>query len=309
MFIDQTRVMLTLLNDSFPDITQLDPLEARALIDGRVRSADNLDDVHSAVDTAVDTGVPVRIYTPHEMRECAPATVFVHGGGFLHGSVASHDGFCRRWSKGTGSTVISVDYRLAPAYRPAAGLDDTVDVVRWVERKGLAQNGVVVGGDSSGGNLAAGAAIALRDQGESPLVGQVLLYPFLDPTMSSNSYRTRSTGYFVTAKLLAYYWRTALGDENFEHHASDTRVTPLGASSLSGLPPAIVVTGGLDPLCDEGVEYAASLRAAGVSVLERHYPDQFHGFATILGYQPGLSAGEVLWADINRLFTRAKDNS
>jgi acetyl esterase len=310
--VDETQRMLTLLNDTFPDITQLDPLEARALVNGRVRDPSNLDDVRSAVDASVaaaDRTIPVRVYEPHEPREGAASTVFLHGGGFIHGSVASHDGFCRRWSKGTGSTVVSVEYRLAPEHRAPAGRDDAIAAVRWAEQQGFARDGLLIAGDSSGGNLAASAAIALRDQGSSPLTGQVLLYPFLDPTMSSNSYRTRGTGYFVTAQQLAYYWRSALGDERFGHHAADPSVTPLAASDLSGLPPAIVVTGGLDPLSDEGIDYAARLRAAGVPVLERRYPDQFHGFVTIPGYDPGLSASEVLWTDIKCFLTSTKDHS
>ncbi|WP_227468140.1 alpha/beta hydrolase [Microbacterium sp. YJN-G] len=299
--MDATQHMLELLNSGFPDITSMDPLEARAAVDARVRPPDNLDDVHSAEDVTIISGgaeLPLRVYTPHEPRE-TPAVVFAHGGGFLHGSIASHDGFCRRWARGTGATVVSVGYRLAPEHAAPAGRDDMVAAADWVAGSGLAEHGIVLAGDSSGGNLAAGAAIVLRDRGDSPVVGQVLIYPFLDPSMSTGSHRTRATGFFVTAELLAYYWRTLLGDAAGPHGPD---VTPLGADDLSDLPPAIVITAGLDPLCDEGSLYAARLRNAGVEVLERRHPDQFHGFLTIPGYPPAQSAAAILWSDLRSGF-------
>lgn len=299
--MDETTRMLELLNAAFPRLATMDPLDGRAAADERIRPAANLDDVASTEDVVVDAGthgIPIRTYHPHERRPDAPTAVYAHGGGFLHGSIAGHDAFCRRWARATGAVVVSVDYRLAPEAGPGDALDDLVAAVEWTVGAGLAAHGLVLGGDSSGGNLAAGAAIRLRDEGESPVVGQVLLYPFLDPTMSSESHRTRANGYFVTSELLAHYWRTFLGDRTDRFHAD---VTPLAVDDLAGLPPAIVVTAGLDPLCDEGADYARRLRAAGVPVVLRHYPDQFHGFLTIPGYGPGVSAADVLWSDVRSL--------
>jgi acetyl esterase len=279
----------------------MEPLEGRAAADARIRPATNIDDVASTADVVVDAGthsIPIRAYHPLERRPDAPTAVYAHGGGFLHGSIAGHDGFCRRWSRATGSAVVSVDYRLAPEAGPGAALDDMVAAVEWTVDAGLAAHGVVLAGDSSGGNLAAGAAIRLRDQGKSPAVGQVLLYPFLDPAMSAESHRTRATGYFVTSELLAHYWHTFLGGRT---RRFDPDVSPLAVDDLTGLPPAIVVTAGLDPLCDEGADYVQRLRAVGVPVVLRHYADQFHGFLTIPGYGPGISAAEILWSDVRSL--------
>ncbi|WP_262001632.1 alpha/beta hydrolase [Microbacterium sp. Mcb102] len=299
--MDETTRMLELLNASFPRLATMDPLDGRAAADERIRPATNLDDVAATDDGVVDAGthgIPIRTYHPRERRPDAPTTVYAHGGGFLHGSIAGHDGFCRRWARTTGATVVSVDYRLAPEAGPGAARDDVIAAADWAVGAGLGAHGLLLAGDSSGGNVAAGAAIGLRDRGASPVVAQVLLYPFLDPTMSSESHRARATGYFVTSELLAHYWRTFLGERPGRF---DADVTPLAVDDLAGLPPAIVVTAGLDPLCDEGADYARRLRSAGVPVTLRHHPDQFHGFLTIPGYGPGISAAEILWSDLHSL--------
>ena len=299
--MDETTRMLDLLNATFPPIASMSPLDGRVAVDGRIRPATNLDDVVGIDDVSVEAGthgVPIRVYHPHEPRPDAPITVYAHGGGFLHGSIASHDGFCRRWARGTGAVVVSVGYRLAPEAAPGAARDDVVTAAEWAVDVGLAAHGIVLAGDSSGGNVAAGAAIALRDRGASPIVAQVLLYPFLDPAMSSPSHRTRATGYFVTSALLAHYWRTFLGDRPDRF---DPDVTPFAVDDLAGLPPTILVTAGLDPLCDEGADFGHRLRRAGIPVVLRHHPDQFHGFLTIPGYGPATSAAETLWSDLRSL--------
>ena len=299
--MDETTRMLDLLNTTFPPVAAMTPLEGRAAVDGRIRPASNLDDVASTEDRTVDAGthgIPIRIYHPHRPRTDAPTTVYAHGGGFLHGSIDGHDGFCRSWARATEAVVVSVGYRLAPESGPGAARDDMVATVDAVAAAGLAAHGVVLAGDSSGGNVAAGAAIALRDRGASPVVAQALLYPFLDPTMSTPSHRTRADGYFVTSALLAHYWRTFLGDRP---DRIDADVTPLAVDDLTELPPTVVVTGGLDPLHDEGRDYARRLRGDGVPVVLRDHPDQFHGFLTIPGYGPGISAAELLWSDLRSL--------
>ncbi len=303
--MDETQRMLGVLNTSFPDIASMAPLEARAAVDARINMPTNLDDVASAADEFIDTdtgAIRVRVYRAHSPNHHAPTTVFAHGGGFLHGSIEGHDGFCRRWSRETASTVVSVQYRLAPDATAPAAVYDLIAAVDGVGAMGIAPAGIIVAGDSAGANLAAVTAIAMRDRGESPIVGQVLIYPMLDPRMDSETYRTRAEGYFVTARLLAYYWDTYLGIPR-ANAAADWRICPLAAASLEALPPAIIVTAGLDPLCAEGGQYADRLRAASTATLHRHHPDQFHGFLTIPGYGPGLAASDVLFSDIRRLFT------
>lgn len=298
----ETQRMLALLNESFPDIASLAPLEARSVVDARVRPPTNIHDVADVTDESIggaDRWIALRVYHPHDPDASMPPTVFAHGGGFLHGSIASHDGFCQRWARGTRGVVVSVDYGLAPEHHAPEPLEDMLAAVSWTVAARLGARGVIVAGDSAGGNLAAGVALTLRGEG-SPVRGQVLLYPMLDPAMDTASYRTRATGFFVTARLLDAYWRNYLGHS--PARTQDWRICPAAAKDLDRLAPAIVVTAGLDPLSDEGAGYAETIRAASVPVLHRRYPDQFHGFATIADFGPAVAAQSLLWADIRRLF-------
>lgn len=304
--MDETQRMLAALNASFPDIAGMSPLDARAAVNARISPAPNVSGVVLSDDLVVAArhgGINVRCYSPRTSCPGAPLTVYAHGGGFLHGSIAGHDGFCRMWAAETGSTVVSVDYRLAPEHLAPAPVEDIVAVATWAAAAGRAPHGVVLAGDSSGANLAAAACLALRDQGSSPVVGQVLIYPILDPAMRSDSHRSRAEGYFITARAVRFYWETYLGGPA-DAATPDWRVMPQTAADLSSLPPALTVTAGLDPLCDEGRDYAAALRRAGTTSVHRHYPDQFHGFLTIPNYAPGAAARDNLWADFAGLFTR-----
>lgn len=298
--MNPTEAMLKILNETFPDLTAVSPLEARALAEARIREPSNLSDVARVEDSEINQSLRVRQYIPHVIDPDIPVTVYAHGGGFLHGSIASHDGFCRRWSRGTGSRVVSVGYRLAPDVRGPAPVDDFLTACEWAQSISP-DAGLIVAGDSAGANLAAVAALEYGGAPSSPVRGQVLLYPFLDPTMRSESYVANAEGYFVSAKLLAYYWNCYLGD-GVDRDSVGPRINPALAASHAGLPPAIVITAGLDPLRDEGKSYANTLSESGVSVIWRHYPDQFHGFATIPDYAPGESARSLLWEDFAMVF-------
>ncbi|MCH6231643.1 alpha/beta hydrolase [Microbacterium sp. CFH 31415] len=301
--MDETQRMLDLLNSTFPDLASMSPREAREAADARVRPAPNPEDVAATDDQVLSADghdVTIRIYHPHDRDPGMPLTVYAHGGGFLHGSIASHDSFCRRWAKGTGSTVASVEYRLAPEHRPADAAADVAAAARWAAA--LSPTGtVLLAGDSAGATAAAQASLVLAKDPVGILAGQVIAYPMLDPECASESHRTRATGYFVTHRQIRYYWDTALtgGTPSGED-------TPWLADSLPTLPATIVVIGGLDVLSDEGREYASRLRAADTPVILRDYPDQFHGFLTMPGYGPGESARELLWSDIRATFSTAR---
>ena len=282
------------------------PLAARQAVDSRITPSRNLNDVLRSEDMAFaipDGTVKVRVYYPHEPAPNAPATVYAHGGGFLHGSIAGHDRFCRIWAANTGSTVISVDYRLAPEHSAPTPVFDVAAAAEWACESGYGTNGIVLAGDSAGANLAAVACILLRERGSTVVAGQVLLYPMLDPTMDTDSYRRCAEGFFITAEALAFYWRTYLGDSIVAPEA-DWRIAPLAAADHSNLPPSITVTAGLDPLCEEGRAYSDVLSRAGNRALHRHYPDQFHGFLTMPDYSPGGSAQHTLWADFRNFFIK-----
>jgi acetyl esterase len=229
-------------------------------------------------DTEAD-GVPVRVYEPGGAPAPAPVVVFFHGGGMVLCSLDSHDAFCRELAAGTGATVVSVDYRLAPEHPFPAPVEDAYTALRWAARTHPGRP-LAVAGDSAGGNLAAVTALLARDRGGPALAAQHLYYPMLDPARASASYTENAQGRFVTADHLRWYWEQYLTGPA---DALDPRATPFAARDLAGLPPAFVVTAGFDPLRDEGRRYAELLAAAGVPVEHHPYDEAFHGFMTMSG--------------------------
>ncbi len=247
--------------------------------------------------------MPVRIYRPHGGGGARPAVVFCHGGGFVLCDLESHDGFCRAMSRHTQSVVVSVDYRLAPEHRAPAAALDAFGVFCWViahaDELDVDPALVAIAGDSAGGNLAAVTALLCRERDVVMPVAQVLIYPVIDPTFDTFSYRAYASGYVNTRAAMQWYWQQYLGGDGLPSPAY--LVAPGRAESHGGLPPAVVVTAGLDVLNSEGAAYAAQLRAAKVPVVHRDYPGLFHGFVTILPFAAGAAARELLWADVRRL--------
>ncbi len=236
--------------------------------------------------------VPVRIYRRfgsgiHPGRRNG-AILFLHGGGWVLGNLDSHDGDCQLLAAVTGCVVVAVDYRLAPEHPWPAAIHDALDAYAWVHDHAdelcTAPGIVGVMGDSAGGNLAAVVALLTRDGGvvdgiEVPdvpaPVAQGLVYPAVDARLDSGSMRTLADGFFLTRKGMEEFRHAYLPDEATWLLPS---VSPILAPGHEGLAPALVVTAGFDPLRDEGLAYAESLRAARVPVVHRCYDDQIHGF-------------------------------
>lgn len=220
-------------------------------------------------DIAVGT-VPVRLYGDMP-AEGGVVVLFLHGGGFVMGSLTSHDGICRDLAARIGGLVAAVDYRLAPEHPFPAGLRDAEAAFDWVRARWPGRP-VVVMGDSAGGHLA--AWLAGRDP--APAL-QVLVYPAFDPDCATASHRAYGAGHGLDREVTGFCW---------EAYAPATLPRPAAGC------PAVVVTGGLDPLCDEGRAFADALRAAGGVVRDFHYPRMVHGFLSM----PRLfdEAGEVL---------------
>jgi len=242
-------------------------------------------------------GVPVRVYRP-----AAPPTgvvVYFHGGGFCIGSIGLMDNVARELAHCTGAAVVSVEYRLAPEHPFPAGLDDCEAVTRWAlehagELGGTPER-VAVAGESAGGNLSAAVALRRRGAGGAPLAAQVLIYPAVDDAHAAYESRASFDGIVISTKQrhLFHDAYTAGGD------GRDPFVAPLYAETLAGLPPAIVVVGGCDPLRDEGLRYAQRLRAEGVPVEELCCEGQPHGFLNF-----GFPAADDAYARIGP-FVRA----
>lgn len=305
---DGVAAMLRTLNDAFPPVEKMSADAARAAVAARRQPVSNVEDA-TAEDRVVDTGngdIAVRIYRPQRTTDVPrPAVVFLHGGGFVLCDIESHDGFCRAMSRHTGSVVVSVDYRRAPEHQAPAAAWDAYAAFDWVAEHatslGIDARRIAVAGDSAGGNLAAVVALLCRDRDTAPPAMQVLLYPMIDPACDTASYQRRATGYFTTAAALQWYWRQYYGGANLPEPA--WLVAPGRADSLTGLPPAIVVTATLDPLHDDGVAYARRLRDDGVSVVHRDFRGLFHGFLTMLDFPPAVAARDLLWSDMRELMT------
>lgn len=226
--------------------------------------------------------VPLRLYRPVDAGVVLPVLMYVHGGGWTIGDLDTHDVLCRELALGSGAAVVSVDYRMGPEDVFPAAVDDVVASVRWVRDHaaalGVDAQRVAVGGDSAGGNLSAAAAIVLRDAGDAPLVFQLLIYPATDMRAVAPSHASNGQGYLLTNDSIAYYRRNYI--DNPEHW-NDWRASPLLAPDLSGLPPALVLTAGFDPLRDEGLQYADALSAAGTPTQYICFERQIHGFITM----------------------------
>jgi acetyl esterase len=241
-----------------------------------------------------ERGVPrLTVIRPHKFRagDWLPAIVYLHGGGWSVGSLATYEPFCRALANRTGQIVIWVEYRLAPEAPYPAALDDTLAAWRWVQNNyreiGADPARISIGGDSSGGNLAAVAALILRGETGIQPWRQLLLYPCLDLSASLSSHRKLADGYLLTAPMYAWY------RDNYvppDVSRDDWRLSPLFADDLAHLPPAIVLYAGFDPLRDEAAAYIMKLTLAGVPVESLYFGDMIHGFLTMGGVIPAAEA-------------------
>jgi acetyl esterase len=231
-------------------------------------------------DLVVEGGqLVIRHYAPRENP--AGSVVYFHGGGWVIGDLDSFEQLCLKLAVDTGCDVFSVAYRLAPEHPFPAAADDALMALIEVARRTPPHRKLVVAGDSAGGNLAAVAALRARDEGGPPLALQVLVYPVTDHDLGRPSYLANGDrGYLLTTDDMRWFWGHYVPDPATRSHPF---ASPLRMDDLGGLPPALIVVAGYDPLRDEGVEYAARLREAGVEVEVREFPTAVHGFLGMVG--------------------------
>jgi acetyl esterase len=248
--------------------------------------------------------IPARHYSPADASGPAsgpvPLIVFYHGGGQVIGSLDTHDDLCRKICRDGAMHVLSVDYRLAPEHKAPAGADDAFAAFLWAREHaadlGADADRVAVGGDSAGGNLAALVAQRARTEGPGLPALQLLIYPVTNYRDETRSQTLFASGYFLTKHDLHWFRWNYLGGGQVD--ASDPRVSPLLADDLTGLPPALVITGGFDPLRDEGQQYVDAMRAVGVEVDHRLFGSLVHGFANFfpLGGGSATAVAETISA-------------
>jgi acetyl esterase len=257
-----------------PELETQEPVAARAGME--MMTAPSTVDLHEIREVDAD-GVHARLYRPNQRTDLG-LLVYYHGGGWVLGSINTHDDVCRKLAQSMGHAVLSVDYRLAPEFAFPEPLNDCIVALRWAHAHaselGIDASRIAVGGDSAGGNLAA----AVANLQPVPLKFQMLIYPVTDATRSSQSYQDNATGYRLTSSGMKWfcdhYLSGSIGSP------TDPRVSPLFADhvTLASAPPAIVITAEYDPLRDEGEQYAQRLLEAGVPCSLTRYYGQIHGF-------------------------------
>ena len=227
--------------------------------------------------------LPARVYRPAGAGPL-PVLVYFYGGGWSLGTLDTCDGVCRMITNAAGCVTVAIGYRLAPEHKFPAAVEDCHAGARWVASHaaelGADAGRLAVGGDSSGGNLAAAVALLARDHDDGPAIThQLLVYPNTDYRADTASMREMADEYFFNPASVRWYWGMYLAEPG---DGLNPLASPLRAADLSGLPPATVITAEYDPLRDEAEQYAGQLEAAGVPVEILRYDGMMHGFFTMI---------------------------
>jgi acetyl esterase len=245
----------------------------------------------------------LRLYSPRPSRDPLPVTLWIHGGGFVVGSLDSYDSVCRQLALQSDSLVVSVGYRLAPEHKFPAAVEDCLAAYRWVCENAGTFGGdpqrVALAGDSAGANLATVTAVLARDAGLPGARLQVLVYPCVAPHQDSASHHEYAEGYLLTRPTILWFM------ENYRRtpaDCQDPRFAPLLFSDLAELPPTFLILAERDPLVDEGREYAELLRRHGNTVETREYPGMVHGFFNMGGH---IDAGRQAVAEASAALRQA----
>ena len=290
----QAQAVIDAVNDlGLPALWEVTPEQARINAASRPRPVGP--QVAAVADRSIpgpDGDVPVRIYTP-EGTGPFPILVWYHGGGWVIGDLESADPTARHLCKGAGCVVVSVDYRLAPETKFPGPAEDCYAATVWSVNNAASLNAdasrLAVGGDSAGGNLAAGISLMAADRGGPAIAHQLLVYPVTERNYDTPSYSQNAEGFLLARDAMIWYWDAYLADEA---DASNPYAAPMNAESLAGQPPALVITAEFDPLRDEGEAYGRRLQEAGVDTTISRYDGMIHGFFGMVGIMD--KSGQVM---------------
>lgn len=310
--LPEMRAILDAMEEAgAPAVEDISPAEARANLDARDGDFYSRPPEVATVANRTIPGpggaIPIRVYSPQGVpaSPAPPLVVFYHGGGWVVGSLTSHDPECRELANSSGAVVMAVDYRLAPEHKFPAPVDDCWAACQWAAANaaeiGADPSRIAVCGDSAGGNLSAVVAQLAARAGAPRLALQILIYPVTDTATDTDSYHRYGEGYMLTQAAMRHFISTYINDPA---EAADPRVSPLLAEDVSGVAPALVVTASHDPLLDDGKAYADKLAAAGVPVEYSCYEGVTHGFHLWGG---ALEAAGDLDAKMAKALKRAFD--
>ncbi len=287
---------------NLPPLDSLEPPAARELMEAVSRARASIPaEIERAEDRTVPGpagDMPVRVYWPKDAAGTPGALLYLHGGGFVIGSLESHDTICRNLCAGSGAVVVSVDYRMGPEHRFPAAVNDCWAALEWLAANagelGADSGRLAVAGDSAGGNLAAVMGLMARDADMDALKCQVLIYPVSDLAFGTESYSLFGEGYGILTKGAMHWfvdhYVTGPADQN------DWRGSPIKAPNFEGVAPAVVVVAECDVLRDDGNMIAEALRKASVPTEHLFYPGMIHGF---FGMAPDVDAATAAQARVS----------
>ncbi len=243
--------------------------------------------VFGTIDINITPRLRVRLYRPSDKIDL-PVILYYHGGGWVVGSINSHDNICRKLANRASAIVISVGYRLAPENKFPAAVEDAYAALKWAHAEARSFGGlpdrIAVAGDSAGGNLAIVTCLVSRDRGGPKISFQALAYPATDASnLDTESYRLNGNGNYLTKPVIAQVIPLYVNNND---EVRNPYVSPLLAVDFSGLPPALVITAEFDPLRSEGEAYTAKLTESGVPCNLHRYAGMIHGFLSFGGFIP-----------------------
>jgi acetyl esterase/lipase len=292
-----------------PYLFDLGPIEGRKAVDevqsGEIAKPD-VDEEWITVPGGPTGSVRARIVKPKGATGALPVIVYIHGAGWVFGNAHTHDRLVRELAVGANAAVVFPEYDLSPEHAYPVAIEQNHTVARWVvaegASKGLDASRIAVAGDSVGGNMTAALTIMAKEQGDVPLIAQVLFYPVTDASFDTPSYHQFAEGYFLRRDAMQWFWDQYTTEES---ERAQITASPLRATldQLAGLPQALVITGEADVLRDEGEAYANKLRQAGVPVTASRYQGIIHDFVMLNALRPTQAAEAAITQAIGFLRT------
>lgn len=287
-YLEPAAKELAEATDPHPRIYEVPPEKGRDILLGLQSDPSvprpDVDEEWVDVDAGEWGTVRTRIIRPKGVEGPLPVLIYIHGAGWVFGNAHTHDRLVRELAVGARAAVVFPEYDLSPEARYPVAIEQNYAVAQWVVREGAARGldaaRIAVAGDSVGGNMSAALTLMAKERGDVPLVQQVLFYPVTDASFDTPSYHQFAEGYFLRRDAMQWFWDQYTTDEK---QRAEITASPLRATTeqLTGLPPALVITGEADVLRDEGEAYAARLRAAGVPVTAVRYQGVIHDFVML----------------------------